>query len=158
MKKFLIFLMCLIGICVSDAYAESIVYLFAKAGNSMDYQVSCDGVNVCDLNGPTKKTMDGNGMFKIPYRVAHSCYRKLTFNKEGKVVITVNGDFTQCSNLKHILMKAEYQLDLEDGGIYYLDVKGKGLNDLQIKPLKEKDALKNMESEKWKELTPIIVE
>lgn len=140
---------------LSIANAESTVYLFAKHGNSIDYQISCDGIQICDLNGPTKKTMDGAGMFQIPYRVAHSCYRKIIFDKEGKVIISVQADFTNCMSLKHTILKAETQLDLEDGEVYYLNLQGKGLNDIQIKLLPEKKALKNINNKKWVELPTI---
>lgn len=131
--------------------------MFAKHGNSIDFQVACDGVNVCDLNGPTKKTMDGAGMFQIPYRVAHPCFRKLIFDKEGKVIISVQGDFTNCMNLTHTIIKGEIQLDLEDGETYYLDVTGKGMHDMQIKLMQEKKALKNINNKKWVELPTVNI-
>lgn len=123
----------------------------------MEIQAFCDGEKICDLNGPVKKTMDGNGMFKQLYKVAHPCFRKLIFNKEGKVVISVECDFTNCMNLQHTIMKGEMQLDLEDGETYYLDVTGKGMHDMQIKLLDEKKAEKNLSNKKWKELPTVTV-
>lgn len=142
-----------IGVC---AKAESTVYLFAKNGNSIDYKVFCDGKEICDLNGPIKKTMD-DSMFKIPYKIAHPCYRKLVFGGDDKIVIAVEGDFTNCMNLKHTILKCEMQLDLEDGETYYIDLKGKGMNDIQLKFLEPKKALKNIEDKKWKELSEIVI-
>lgn len=157
MKNFLLFLLLVIGVCSNSVNAESTVYLFVKTANSSDVQVFCDGNNVCDLNGPVKKTMDGAGTFKQLYKVAHPSYRKLVFNKEGKVVISVESDFTNCMNLKHTIMKGEIQLDLEDGETYYLDIKGKGLNDMQIKQIEKKKADKILSDQKWKELPTVNI-
>ena len=49
------------------------------------------------------------------------------------------------------------QLDLEDGETYYIDLKGKGMNDIQLKFLDPKKALKNIEDKKWKELPEIVI-
>ncbi len=151
---FIISLVLFIGI---NANAESTVYLFAKTANSSDLQVLCDGKNICDLNGPVKKTMDGAGMFKQLYKVAHPSYRKIIINKEGKVVISVECDFTNCMNLQHTITKGEIQLDLENGEDYYLDIKGKGLNDMEIKLLNSKKAEKILSDKKWVELPTINV-
>lgn len=101
--------------------------------------------------------MDGNGMFKQLFKVAHPCYRKLIFDTEGKVVISVVTDYTNCINLKHTILKGEIQLDLEDGETYYLNVTGKGFNDMQIKKMDDKKAEKCLSDKKWKELPPVNV-
>ena len=157
MKKLIIALLCFFALGVAGAEAESVVYVFMKNANNMDVRISCDGKEICDLNGPIKKTMDGNGMFKVLYKVAHPTFRKLVFDKEGKVAITVDGDFTNAMNCKHTKMKGEIQLDLEDGETYYLDVAGKGINDIQIKIMQPKKAEKNINDKKWKELPAVTV-
>lgn len=158
MKKYLIALLCCMFCGVIALHAESSVYLFVKTGNSTTYNAFVDGKKVCDLNGPIKKTMDGGGMFKIPYKVAYPCYRKLVFNTESNVIISIEADFTNCMNLNHTIMKGEIQLDLEDGETYYIDVTSKGMKDIQLKPIPDKKAEKNLSGDKWKELSPMTVE
>lgn len=157
MKNFVCTLICFFCIGIINVSAESNVYLFTKAHNS-DIQVYSNGVNICDLNGPVKKTMDGGGMFQIPYRVLYPTYRKLVFAKEGKVVISVEYDFVNCMNLKHTVMKCEIQLDLEEGQTYYVELTSKGLHDVQLKSLTEKKALKNINNKKWRELPSVAIE
>lgn len=157
MKKNLLTLLCAILLGFTYACAESTVYVFVKDCNSSTINAFVDGKKVCHLNGPIKKTMDGNGMFKKPYTVAYPTFRKLVFDKEGKVVLSVEQDFVNCMNLKHTLMKGEIQLDLEDGETYYINVKGKGINDIQLKMLEAKKAEKNLSDKKWKELPAVNV-
>lgn len=155
MKKLLIIL-CTLFWVVTYVHAESVVYVFAGLLANSDAQISVDGEILCDLNGPIKKTMN-NDMFQMPYRVAYPCYRKLIFNREGTIIISVKSDFTNSMNLTHTVTKGEFQLDLEDGQTYYLEFKGRGLKDNQLLSLPEKKANKYLSDKKWKELPPFIV-
>lgn len=158
MKK--IFLLTSIILCFFlNSAAESTLYFFVTSLASSDAQLYIDGKEIAPMNGSIKKTMDGNGMFKIDYVVRQKCFRKLIFQNEGKVVVSVKLVFTDCMNLKKTTHMAEFPIDLENGETYYLEFKGKGFNDCQIKKVEQKKADKWLSKElhKWDNLGDISI-
>ena len=53
-------------------------------------------------------------------------------------------------------MVAEIQLNLSEGAVHYIQLKFKGLNDVQLKELSEKEGLKLLKDKKYKELPDYI--
>lgn len=154
MKKLFLLLIVIISTGLS-VNAESTIYVFLKSMSNTDTRISINGQEVCDLNGTIKKTLQPGYGLAVPFITREACFRKITINNEGRVIVSVSFDYTIASNGKVDTYKAEYPLDLEDGETYYLQVTSKGLHDTQIKEPKEKDIKKWLK--KWEELTPITL-
>ena len=112
------------------------------------------GKTVCDLNGSIKRTIQPCANLRYPFHTLESCYRKITVNGEGKIIVSATMDYKNCTNGNITTYKGEYPLEIEDGETYYLQLTSKGLNDMQIKEPKEKDVKKWLQ--KWTELSPAI--
>lgn len=143
--------MAMIGISAS---AESTVYVFIKSVGNTDIQIYTDGKQVCDLNGPEKKRMTYG--LEIPLVLTESCYRKLTFPSESKIVLSATMLYVNPSNRKETNYKAEIPLDLEDGETYYVELGRKGMKDCQMKQHEEKKVKKWLKD--WVELPAVNVE
>lgn len=149
-----IFFMMLMCITVAmGMQAESTVYVFLKSMSSTDTHVAIDGKTICDLNGPIKRTIKPTANLIYPFHTLEACFRKIKVSGEGKIIIAATMDYKNCTNGNVTTYKGEYPLDIEDGETYYLQLTSKGLNDIQIKEPKEKDALKWIN--KWTELPSV---
>lgn len=138
MKKLLLTLSVLFATIVS-IHAESHVYVFIKSMYNCEIQIAINGIDVCDLNGSVSKTMDVPGG-KMTKR--ESCYHDIIFEGEGKVAITATMLYTVPTNGHVNPYKGEITLDIEDGETYYLQLTSKGIHDMQIKEVEEKNAQK----------------
>lgn len=143
--------MAMIGVSAS---AESTVYVFIKSVGNTDVQILVDGKQVCDLNGPEKKRTTYG--LEIPLVLAKSCYRKLTFSSESKIVLSAKMHFVNAYNRNETDYKAEIPLDLEDGETYYVELGRKGMKDCQMKQHEEKKVKKWLKD--WVELPAVNVE
>lgn len=150
MKKFLFLILLLIVYSVS-AYAESSIYVFVKSMYNCDIKIAINGMDVCDLNGSICKTIDVIGGSTMTKR--ESCYHKIVVDGEGKIAITGTMLYTVATTGNVNPYKGEITLDVEDGEIYYLQLTSKGLHDMQIKQVKEKEAKKWIN--KWQNLGDI---
>jgi len=141
-----------------SANAESTVYVFCKSLANSDASLSINGEDVCDLNGPVKKTIKADRWNELQrdYIVNDNCYRKITINSEGKVIISATVDFTNSKNLKQSRSLCEIQLNLTPGSVHYIQLTNKGWTDVQFKELNEKSA--NKLFKKYTELSEITHE
>lgn len=149
-------LLCALFLGSFSASAESTVYVFLKSMSNTDTSVSVDGKQVCNLNGPVKRTLKPGFGLILPFETLESCYRKLVFSEEGKKIITFSVKYTNATNGNISTYKGEISLDLEDGESYYVEVTNKGLNDMQLKSVEEKKATKWLK--KWTALQTITIE
>lgn len=72
---------------------------------------------------------------------------------EGKVLLSAKYTFyanMDRSNPRD--MVAEIQLNLSEGSVHYIKIGAKGLNDIQIKEVNEKEGEKLLKDKKYKEL------
>ena len=53
-------------------------------------------------------------------------------------------------------MVAEIQLNLSEGSVHYVKLSFKGMNDVQLKEVEEKEGLKLLKDKKYKELPEFI--
>lgn len=111
-----------------------------------DIKIAINGSYVCNLNGSVCKTMNVQGR---PFTKRESCYRAIKINGEGKIALTGTMRYTTPSN-EVSTYKGEITLDVEDGENYYIQLTNKGIHDMQIKEIKEKDAKKWIK--KWENL------
>ena len=140
-KLRLLLLVCFAAIGFS-ASAQSTVYVFIKSSGNSEVTVKLNGEAITDLNGPVKKTIKPMPPMQIPMVMHEACYRKITLNDEGKVLLSVDLLFTAATTLAQTLMTGEAQLNLVPGSVHYVFATNKGLNDLQLKQLDEKEATK----------------
>lgn len=141
--------------------AESTIYFFLdkEIGNPEVSSVSINGEVTADMLGPEKKRYEPDGVnFNIPMVFYHGCYRKFIYKGEGKVLIQYNYTYRHPKNLSTADQAAEIQINVQDGDVHYLELQRKGLTSVQIKEIKEKDALKKMKKKHCYELKEIVVE
>lgn len=112
-----------------------------------DIKIAINGAEVCDLNGSICKTMN---VQEGTMTKRESCYHNIIVEGEGKIVITGTMFYTVPTTGNVNPYKGEISLDIEDGETYYLQLTNKGIHDMQIKDVKEKDAKKWID--KWQNL------
>jgi len=118
--------------------------------------MSINGGESFDICGPLKKTMM-NLHGPEPHRQYHPGKKKIVLKDEGKVLFSAKYTFyanMDRSNPRELV--AEIQLNLSDGSVHYIKVGAKGLNDIQIKEVDEKEGLKLLKDKKYKELPEYI--
>lgn len=154
-----ILLFCLLGIFSASTYAQqSTVYFFIKSTGNMTTTMKLNGKEIFDMTGPVKKTIKPNGSLRFPYHQYSPCYRKCSFKNEGKMLFLAECKHINATNGKTTTMAGEIQLNLADGGTYYVSITNKGLNDVQLKELTEKDANKLLKNKKYIALPEYITQ
>lgn len=110
------------------------------------------------MTGPVKKTVPSSEHLRLPIRIYSPCYRKCTFKNEGKMLFSIECKHTNPVNEEITQLAGEIQLNLVNGSIYYVIITNKGLNDVQLKELTEKEANKLSNNKKYVSLPEYIEE
>lgn len=109
-----------------------------------------NGKEIFDMTGPIKRTIKADGeALRFPFHQYSPCYRKCSFKNEGKMLFLAECKHTNVTNGKVTTMAGEIQLNLVEGGVYYVFITNKGLNDFQLKELTEKEANKLLKNKKY---------
>ena len=77
----------------------------------------------------------------------------------GNVATKVSAKYTFYANMDRSNprdMVAEIQLNLSEGSVHYIKLSFKGMNDVQLKEVEEKEGLKLLKDKKYKELPEFI--
>lgn len=85
----------------------------------------------------------------LPLRTQAPCKRKSVFQATGKTIFSIDATFTNPVNAKTMKYAAEIQLNLIDGATYYVSIKRKGINDLKMELLSDKEAEKMLKDKKY---------
>ena len=136
---------------VTAANAQSKVYFFVRSVTSAEVKILKDGKEIFELRGPVKKTINPVGPMKLPSISYSAAYRECQF-APGNTVFSVEFDFTNVSTTSVKRMTDEIQLDLQDGDVHYVLLTFKGLTNIQLKELTEKDASKLLSDKKYVQL------
>lgn len=157
MKKFyLTFLFLLLGVFPTSICAQSTVYFFIKSTGNMTTTIKQNGKDIFDMTGPIKKTIKPSGNMQFPFNQYAPCHKKCIFKSEGKVLFSAECKHTNAVNGKISTMAGEIQLNLTSGSTYYISITNKGLNDMQLKTLTEKEAEKLLKNKKYMTLPEYI--
>ena len=159
LKKSLHGITLLLTLCCLKATAQSTVYFFMPniGGDILESSLKMNGTTICDMLGPVKKTIQPKGIIKIHITRYHDCYRKCIINEQGKVLFSYIMRFHNPTKPEELREWAgEIQFNLSGGDIHYVEICGKGLNDLQLIELEEKDALKKLKNKKYQELLEYV--
>lgn len=136
--------------------AQSTVYVFMRSSANADCVMSVNGGEAFEIRGPLKKTMM-NLHGPEPNKFYHPAKKKIVLKDEGKALFSAKYTFyanMDRSNPRN--MVAEIQLNLSEGSVHYIKVGAKGLNDIQIKEVDEKEGLKLLKDKKYKELQEYV--
>lgn len=157
-RFYAILLFCLVGLFSVSAYSQSTVYFFMKKiGGNIDLRLKLNGKEILKINPPVKKTYPADDdTFRIPHYIYSPWFKKCTINKEGKVLFSFDAKQTNTTNLKVSNMFAEIQLNLTEGSTHYVYLTNKGLFDMQLKELTEKEAKKLMNDKKYVSLPEYV--
>lgn len=160
MKRFacLIILAVTLACCSTSAFAQSTVYIFMRSLANSDCTMSINGGEPFSIQGPFKKAMANVINPSMPTKIYHPAIKKCIIKEEGKALFAANLDFTNVINGTVRKMAAEIQLNLSEGSVHYIKVGAKGLNDIQIKEVDEKEGLKLLKNKKYKELPDYVEE
>lgn len=134
---------------VQTLWAQSTVYFFVGLTASNECTLKINGVEIGELRGPLKKTMNPVPPMKVPYKTYSPCYKKCTINEEGKVLFTIDYKFTNVNTLAVSEIPSEIQLNLSNGSVHYVKLAPKGFNNNQLKELTEKEAQKLLKDTKY---------
>lgn len=143
-----VFMLC----ATTSTNAQSAVYVFMRSAVNADCVMSVNGGESFEIRGPLKKTMM-NLSGPEPNRFYHPAKKKIVLKDEGKALFSAKYTFyanMDRSNPRDLV--AEIQLNLSEGSIHYIKIGAKGLNDIQIKEVDEKEGLKLLKDKKYKEL------
>lgn len=146
-RFYAIFLLSLLGL-FSVAYSQSTVYFFMKkGGGSVELTLKLNGRDLSRIDLPIKKVLNDE-TFRIPYNVYSPWVKKCILNREGKVLFSFDCKQTNCTNLKVTNFLSEIQLNLINGSTHYILLTNKGLFDMQLKEITEKEASKLLNNKK----------
>lgn len=145
-----ILLITLFGFCSTPTtFAQSTVYFFmGKIANSTCI-MKLNGKEAFELRGPLQKTISPAPPMQYPYNVYSPCTKKCTFKNEGKMLFSVDMQFTNATSGVVSKMAGEIQLNLAEGSVYYVKVTNKGLHDVQFKEITQKEADKLLKNKKY---------
>ncbi|WP_337788705.1 hypothetical protein [Phocaeicola plebeius] len=158
MKKiYTTFLFFLLGVFSTSIFAQSTVYFFMKkGGGNLSLNLKLNGKEISQIELPIKKTYPVNDTFRIPYYIYSPWVKKCTLNKEGKNLFSFDCKQINPTNLKESDYVAEIQLNLYNGSKHYIILTNKGLFDVQLKELTEKEAEKLLKNKKYVALPEYI--
>lgn len=140
----------------SSAYAQSTVYVFMRSSINADCVMAINGGEPFEIRGPLKK-VSMNLVGPEPDRHYYAAKKKIVLKDEGKALFSAKYTFyAYMDRSKPRDMVAEIQLNLSEGSVHYIQLKFKGLNDVQLKELSEKEGLKLLKDKKYKELPEYI--
>ena len=143
-------------ISVIGAYAQSTVFFFTKSFENSEITLKMNGQEIGELRGSVKKTVGPIASMKLPSISYHPCKKKCVINDEGKVIFSVDFKFTNVGTLAVSELDTEIQLNLSNGSIHYIMLENKGLKDIRLKEISEKDAKKMLNDKKYEMLPDYI--
>lgn len=150
LKTSLVMLFCFVGLLIPQKLsAQSTVYFFMKKINNLELDVYQNSKPVFDMFGPITKSKQVKSSMVLPLRTQAPCKRKSVFQATGKTIFSIDATFTNPVNAKTMKYAAEIQLNLIDGATYYVSIKRKGLNDLKMELLSDKEAEKMLKDKKY---------
>lgn len=153
---FKVFLLFVLSIVTSFSLkAESIVYVIGHefGGGEPTLTLSIDGQNIGSIAGSIKKTIKPSGSILIPFVQLRATIKKCVFNTDGKVAFRIDASSTNITNPSSVAKYyGEVQLDLEDGKTYYIQIKPKGLTNVQLVEIAEKKGVKELNNTKKYEI------
>ena len=152
MKKLatvLFFLFAIALLCM----AESNVYVFLKSVGNSDANISINGEKLCDLNGSIKKVMGGSTVIEHELLISNDCFRKIEIEGEGKIKLSLSMEYANPMAGTEKTFSADISFEVENGKSYYFEVANKGLSDIILKEMSEKNAVKKIK--KWEELPSV---
>ena len=130
--------------------AQSTVYFFMRSLTESQAVVSMNGYELFELQGPLKKTRHFTlNQEKKTIHIYSPVCKKCEFKEDGKVLFSVEIKFRNSLSSMVMTYATEIQVNLSEGSIHYLNIRGKGLNDVQIEELTEKKAQKMINSGKY---------
>lgn len=152
MKKLAIIFFFLFAIALLGS-AESNVYVFLKSVGNSDVYISLNGEKLCDLNGSIKKEMGGSSVIQHELLISNDCFRKIEIEGEGNIKLSVSMEYANpmAGTEKNFL--SDVSFEVENGKNYYFEVANKGLSDIILKEMSEKNAVKKIK--KWEELPSV---
>ena len=153
-KTALVAIVCLVASPLTNA--QSTVYFFARSFDNCEISLKMNGEEIGELRGSLKKSVGPFHSMKIPSCSYNDCYRKCTINDEGKMLFRVDFKFTNCSSLAVSELDTEIQLNLTPGSIHYIKLDNKGLKDIILKEITEKEAQKMLKDKKYEILPEYI--
>lgn len=140
----------------SSTFAQSTVYFFAKSFDNSEITLKMNGEEIGELRGSVKKTVGPMGPMKIPSVSYNACKKKCVIKEEGKVLFSVDFKFTNASTLAVSELDTEIQLNLSEGSVHYVQLENKGLKDIRLKEISEKEAQKLLNDKKYEFLPEFI--
>ena len=138
------------------ANAQSTVYVFMRSIMNAECVMSINGGEPFGICGPFKKA-SMNPVGPEPNRHYYPGKKKIVLKEEGKALFSAKLTYYHLMDRNNPReMAAEIQLNLSEGSVHYLKVGRKGLNDIQIKEVDEKEGLKLLKDKKYKELPEYV--
>lgn len=114
-----------------EVKAESTVYFFVDFRfSNPSYPIMINGTKAFSLDPKLWSTVGGMNSY-------YMCARKVTFKNEGTFVIS-----TECPTPKNTILKAEINLNVEDGQTYYVLFNSNIKKTFYAEEMSEKDGLK----------------
>lgn len=154
-----ILLIALFGLCsISTVFAQSTVYFFMGKIANTTSTVKVNGKEAFELRGPLQKTISPTPPLQYPYHLYSACKKKCVFKEEGKMLFFVDMKFTNATSGAVSNMVGEIQLNLSEGSEHYVKVTNKGLHDVQLKEITQKEAEKLLKNKKYVLLPEYIEE
>ena len=138
------------------ANAQSTVYVFVRSAVNADCVMAINGGEPFEIRGPLKRTMM-NLHGPEPNKFYHPAKKKIVLKEEGKALFSAKYTFYADMNRNNPRdMVAEIQLNLSEGSVHYIKLSFKGMNDVQLNEISEKEGLKLLKDKKYKELPEFI--
>ncbi|MDE6009321.1 MAG: hypothetical protein K2G90_08955 [Muribaculaceae bacterium] len=152
MKKFATIFFFLFAIAFWSS-AESNVYVFLKSVGNSDVNISLNGEKLCDLNGSIKKEMGASSVIQHELLISNDCFRKIEIEGEGKIRLSLSMEYANPMAGTEKTFSSDVSFEVENGKSYYFEVTNKGLSDIILKEMSEKNAVKKIK--KWEELPSV---
>lgn len=145
--------------CAGVLRAESTVYVIIPTvgGGNFSLNLSVNGEDCGSLLGSVKKTIKPDKMtgIQIPSKLYHATIKKCVFQTEGKALFRIDAENTNIMKPEETAKYyGEVQLDLADGETYYIQLKSKGLFNMQLVEIPAKKGVKAVENRKKYETLP----
>ena len=140
-------------------YSCATVYVFMRSigGVNLSVDLSANGHEIGSLLGSVKKTLKLSGDMELKLRRA--IVKKCILKNEGKVLLAMQSTNTNANTGKVVQNAAEVQLNMEDGGVYYVYITNKGLFDVKFIELDTKKGEQMLaKSNKYEKLPDYIEE
>lgn len=144
--------------CASKLSAQSTVYIFLPKIGNHECFIYMNGEKLFEMRGPLKKTYNLGEDYSTPYRIYSACQKKAIFQEEGKIILSFKSTFTYAKNGNTTDLAAEIQLNLTPGSVHYVKITNKGLNDVKMLEIKEKEGLKLLNNKSYVKLPDYIQE